>query len=804
MTTALDPDRNQLETFVNAMFARAGCGGYVSLRSFLPNNELLKPIKSIALNGSGSLAALVDAAHELALRAANHSKAVVFCPPIAVFQSDEGWQAREQDLFKGLVLSVECDEHPDESVWKLEEILGPPTAIVKSGGIWIDEDGQPRDKLHIHWRLKTPAMGEALAVLKEARRLATAIAGADPSNIPAVHCLRWPGSWHRKGTPRLCEMFAIFPDAEIDLETAVTALRAAAPTAPKTTPQTPTGDPAEWSTLIGDIIAGRNLHDSTTRLAAKCVCSNTLPGAVVNQLRALMDVSAARNERPADWKNRYDDIPRAVETAVQKYPRPGPEPAPRKVSEGPLPLFPEIPPGAPFPVEALGPVLASGAKAISRKVQVPLAMAAQSVLAVASLAACSHADVRLPFGQVRPITLYFMTVATSGDRKSTSDEEALWAIRKRERTLAEQREEELKIWRVAHAAWVAEKKKIEANRKMEFEERKACLRALGDEPLRPLEALLVTGDLTIEGLTKNWVNMRAALGIFTAEGGTFTGGHGMNQDNRLKTASALCDAWDGRPIKRLRAVDGVLMLLGRRLAMHLMINRDAAAAFLGDSALRDQGLLARMLLAYPESIAGSRLYKEPEPDDEAAIECLGEGMLSLLEKTPRLAPKQRNELAPPELDFTTGAERLWIAFHDHVERQCGDNGELAPIKDVAAKAAEQAARIAGVLAIVADPNAREIGEDAMQGAVALADWYLGEASRMQQGVVVDPKLTRAARLLDWLKTQPSAMAGFRKILNQGPNATRIKAAAEEAIEILMAHGAIVEASARPRALRVVG
>jgi hypothetical protein len=74
---------------------------------------------------------------------------------------------------------------------------------------------------------------------------------------------------------------------------------------------------------------------------------------------------------------------------------------------------------------------------------------------------------------------------------------------------------------------------------------------------------------------------------------------------------------------------------------------------------------------------------------------------------------------------------------------------------------------------------------------------------MQQGVAVDPKLARAARLLDWLKAQPGAAAGISKILTHGPYAARTKALAEESIEILIAHGAIAEASARPRVLRVI-
>ena len=55
-----------------------------------------------------------------------------------------------------------------------------------------------------------------------------------------------------------------------------------------------------------------------------------------------------------------------------------------------LPLFPEMPAAEPYPVGALGPVLGPAALAISHKVQVPEAIAAQSVLAAASLVAQAH------------------------------------------------------------------------------------------------------------------------------------------------------------------------------------------------------------------------------------------------------------------------------------------------------------------------------------------------------------------------------------------------------------------------------
>jgi Bifunctional DNA primase/polymerase, N-terminal len=76
-------------------------------------------------------------------------------------------------------------------------------------------------------------------------------------------------------------------------------------------------DPAtaadDWKFLIDNILAGRDLHESLRDLAAKMVRAGTKGGAAVNQLRALMNASTAPHDER--WQERYDDIPRAVETA---------------------------------------------------------------------------------------------------------------------------------------------------------------------------------------------------------------------------------------------------------------------------------------------------------------------------------------------------------------------------------------------------------------------------------------------------------------------------------------------------------
>ena len=57
----------------------------------------------------------------------------------------------------------------------------------------------------------------------------------------------------------------------------------------------------------------------------------------------------------------------------------------------------------PYPVEALGDILGRAAQSLHETVKAPLALCCQSVLASASLAAQTHFDVMLPWGERKPL-----------------------------------------------------------------------------------------------------------------------------------------------------------------------------------------------------------------------------------------------------------------------------------------------------------------------------------------------------------------------------------------------------------------
>ena len=128
------PDRHQLELFMDCLLHPRGHDGYLSLRAFTHSDKLLSPIIIKAQLPHDDFRHIVDYAVDVARRAANNPELCVFCPPIALFNGRKGFRAREQDLPRGLAISVECADHPNEAMQRLEEILGEATVMVSSGG----------------------------------------------------------------------------------------------------------------------------------------------------------------------------------------------------------------------------------------------------------------------------------------------------------------------------------------------------------------------------------------------------------------------------------------------------------------------------------------------------------------------------------------------------------------------------------------------------------------------------------------------------------------------------------------------
>jgi hypothetical protein len=463
-------------------------------------------------------------------------------------------------------------------------------------------------------------------------------------------------------------------------------------------------------------------------------------------------------------------------------------------NEPPRPLMRELPPADPFPIDALGGLLEPAARAIHDRVQAPIAMCGQSVLAAATLAVQAHADVELPTGKTRPLTNFFASVAETGERKSAVDEEALWPIRKREAALRETYDTERLAYENGKLAWEKARDTAIKDKSVKGDRAriKAALDRLGPPPVPPLEPILTSGEPTYEGLCKMLALSWPSVGIFSDEGGQFIGGHGMLDDAKLRTAAGLSHLWDGKPIKRVRATDGIMILPGRRVAMHLMAQPEVMTIMLGDHLLAGQGLLSRFLVTAPDAAGGTRMWREPLPDSNAVLKRYGARLLDILELPLLLAINKRNELAPGMLPLSAAARRIWVGFHDHIEKRLARGEELDPIRGLANKLPEHAARIAAVLALVRDIRAGDVAAAEMEASIELAQHYAAEAMRLFGASRVGTDLREAQQLLVWLQTcWPELLVSLPDIYQRGPNAIRDATHARRAVGILVEHGWLV-------------
>jgi hypothetical protein len=451
----------------------------------------------------------------------------------------------------------------------------------------------------------------------------------------------------------------------------------------------------------------------------------------------------------------------------------------------------EMPKAELFPVESLGPLLGNAARAINDRVQSPIAMCGNSVLATATLAVQAHVDVVLPIGdhRAKPVSGYFISIAETGERKTESDHQAMPSVRAREKQLRDEYDTKRESYVNEKLAWDKARDEAVKQGKGNRLAIKATLDKIGPPPIAPLEPMLTSTEPTFEGLCKQFATHHASLGIFNNEGGQFIGGHGMKDENKLRTAGGLSELWDGQPARRVRAGEGASMYPGRRLSGHIMVQPEVSDILLSDPLLASQGLLSRLLVVQPESAAGTRMPRKEKPQTAAHLKDYNDALLKLMQRQPPLKKGKANELEPRPLPLSTEANARWFEFVEHVEKSIGPNGGLEPIKGFANKMPEHAARLAGVLTVVENINAHEIDVETLERGIALAEHYATEALRIFHASRVNADLVLAQRLLNWMQQNWKEPAiSLPDIYQRSLNAIRDKATAARLVAILVDHG----------------
>lgn len=443
----------------------------------------------------------------------------------------------------------------------------------------------------------------------------------------------------------------------------------------------------------------------------------------------------------------------------------------------PQPLLPDQGEQGPYPTDALGRYASGATRAIANLAFTPESLAAQSVLAACSLAVQAYYNVRLPTGQVRPASLFLVSVAESGDRKSTADDMALAPVRDFENDLERLHAQELQSTTIKQSAWdEAKKNATNVHKKSGTEALENAYQDLGPRPKPPVEPVIVVKTGTTQGLVKRMATCRPSLGLMSDEGGLWLGGFGMSAEQRLSTITTLSSLWDGSPIQSLTASEGLSVIRGRRLSFHMMMQPNIAAKLLGDSEAQGQGFLSRILVSHPKSLAGTRFRLATHQDDPQALHDLGEfkQRLSDIVRHPIEVEDEYAGLQPRQVNLDEAATAAWFDFYNEVEGKLGDGGEYQSVKGFVGKLPEMAARMAVVVAgFDIGRDLRVVNRVQMAAGIELARFYLNEALRLFGKHEPTPDYRDAQELSDWLATKWSEnLVSATAIRQKGPGNLR--------------------------------
>lgn len=455
----------------------------------------------------------------------------------------------------------------------------------------------------------------------------------------------------------------------------------------------------------------------------------------------------------------------------------------------PQPLTAKMNP-EPYPLDALPSTVRAAVEEVQGFTKAPIPMVTGAALAALSLAIQSHADAKRAENLHGPVGLFLLTIADSGERKSTCDGFFTKSLRDYEEAQAEAAKPILKDYAAAIAAWEAKHGGIKENIRQLAKTGKPthsaeqALRDL-DKPEPPRVPRLLYTDATPEALAYGLAKYWPSGGVVSAEAGIVFGSHGMGKESVMRNLGLLNQLWDGTSLTIDRRSTESFTVRGARLTVALQVQEPTLREFFTRSGAlaRGTGFLARFLVAWPESTQGFRPFTEA-PTNWPALAAFNRRIAAILDQPAPI--DDDGALNPPMLSLTSEAKTAWVKYHDAIESELASGGELYDVRDVASKSADNAARLAALFQVFAGGGA--VGLESFESASRIAAWHLNEARRFFGELALPVELADAARLDAWLieycRRERTHLVPIAKLQQGGPGGLRSKAAIETALREL--------------------
>lgn len=431
---------------------------------------------------------------------------------------------------------------------------------------------------------------------------------------------------------------------------------------------------------------------------------------------------------------------------------------PKHISKGafswhrPKPLEASLLIQSEFPVDACGSLLAAVISEIAEVCQAPEGLAAHSVLS-ASAFAVQRLYNCAPIGPLPadPCSLFVLSIAESGDRKSAVDRLASQQIN----------------------AW---------EQKCVSESGFPFLRQSPDEPSRlelghfEKNSIALFSDVTYADLSSRLIKGNyPAVGVFSDESGTFFGNYSLTSATRQLAVSGYATLWNTGEVARFRLTDepGSGKVFNRRLGINLMAQPVSIQETLADPYLRGQGFLPRFLITNPPSKAGSRLLNfemfQAQNQPSRTLQHYERRMTELL-NTPISVDAGYGILAK-EMPVNIDAQAQFVNLYNEFERELTPENFDMPhqIKPFQARVPQHARRLATILAVM--NGDKSVTVDTMVSAFRIAEHSLETWKNLIGCSEVELLYSEAQQLLNWMISKPQYKS-LRDIQRHGPRFVR--------------------------------
>ena len=383
-----------------------------------------------------------------------------------------------------------------------------------------------------------------------------------------------------------------------------------------------------------------------------------------------------------------------------------------------------------YPVQQFPPVLRNVIQALHNNTQIPVELIGNVVLAATSLTCQSLVEVIQPHTNMpEPCSLYLMTIAESGEGKTTINKQVMKPCYRFAAELIQQYEQQLIDYKKKLKLWKIRQQALESNLRQaikkgysgENEEHEISKHAQ-NEPLRPPRPNFIYEDTSLKALVEG-LSEHPEAGFISDEAITFFKSYLKNNPGLLNKA------WDGEMFDFRRA-DGEIYQITPCLTFSLMSQPGVFIDYIkkhGVSA-RASGFLSRFLFTWTESSIGNRQNTQTAIETEYDLNVFHERVTRLLALNN--IPLSGTSAQKKKLKLTDQALTVWKDNRAQIERKLATGGEWEHIRDIASKASANTLRIAALLQYFHKDSSEAIQSSVVECAIKIMSWYLNQADNI--------------------------------------------------------------------------